>query len=178
MSAAGSGPSQEGQDSFDWRPELSVGVPEIDRDHQILFALAAQMIESGEGFEASAVVGSVLNALLDYTDYHFAREERMLEAVDYPNAVAHKARHDDMRRRVLDFQERFTADPQSVDVTGLAEFLRDWLVVHIMREDKAYQPYVANDPRAGAAAASIGVEFFMEGDGAEGAPSTRSNDES
>lgn len=147
---------------------MSVGVPEIDADHRVLVSLINQVREAGEGFEATAVTGSVLNALVDYTNYHFAREERMREAIGHPRLVEHKTRHETMRAQVLDYLERYLADPQAVDVADLAGFLEDWLVTHIMKEDMAYRPLAEGSAEARKAAASLGVEAALREMGAEG----------
>lgn len=145
-----------------WSDAFSVGIPEIDGDHQILFDLAGQIIEAATGEEAAVVTGSVLAALSDYADYHFEREERVMRAVGFPEEPAHTARHDRLRAKVKDMAERYRADPTAVAANELAAFLLNWLTSHILHEDMEYRPYTDGNSAARAAAASLGTEFFVD----------------
>ena len=76
-----------------WKPEYSVGIEVIDKDHQKLLSLINQFqtavnYRTGEEFEKEA-----LDAVLDYTKTHFKREEDLMEEHGYPDFEAHKALH-------------------------------------------------------------------------------------
>lgn len=146
-----------------WSEAFSVGIPEIDADHRILFDLAGQIIEAATGEEAAVVTGSVLLALSDYADYHFEREERVMRAVGYPAEADHTIGHEKLRAKVHQMAERYQADPTAVAAGDLAAFLLNWLTNHILHEDMQYRPYAERNKAAGAAAAaSIGSEFFID----------------
>lgn len=145
-----------------WSDAFSVGVPEIDADHRILFELIGQMRDAATAFEGDMVTGSVLAALADYVDYHFEREERVMEAVGYPEEAQHAERHARLRGNVEEFVRRYHREPSDGLANELAEFLEDWLNHHILDEDMRYRPYAENNHAASAAASSIGIEFFMD----------------
>jgi len=145
-----------------WSPELSVGVPEIDADHKVLIELISQINNRSDLPEAFTIVGTVLAALSDYTEYHFTREERMQQVVGFPNADAHHQRHVILRQQVLDYLARYMANPEDVDTQELYLFLHRWLFEHILNEDMQYAPYCANNPKASEAVIGIGLDFFID----------------
>lgn len=147
---------------FVWSESWSVGVPEVDDDHRALFDLIEMISSTSKGDEARAVTGTVLGALMDYTEFHFEREERMQQAIGYQGFAGHKAKHDKLKAQVQDYQTRFNQDPASVDVSDLSLFLQKWLVEHILKEDMLYKPFAQNNPKASEAMASVGLSFFME----------------
>ena len=138
---------------------MSVGVDVLDKDHQILFEMFELLLDSREAPESSEVVGGVINSIIDYTRYHFAREEKVQEAIGYPGLVEHKALHQDLRKTAEEYQKQHLADAVSLDVEEFAGFLNDWLVNHIMVDDMAFKSYVTDKAKAEEAAESID---FME----------------
>jgi hemerythrin-like metal-binding protein len=157
-----------GENAYDrpiaWTPELSVGVPEIDADHKVLIELIGQINHTADMPEAYTVVGTVLAALSDYTEYHFSREERMQEVVGFPTTDTHRECHDILRQQVQHYLALYTANPEGVDTQELFRFLQRWLFEHILKEDMQYAPYCANNPKASEAVIAVGLEFFMDSD--------------
>ena len=77
----------------EWTDDFSVGVPEIDRDHQTLLGLLNDLydaVEAGVGHEA---VGRVLDGLALYVSYHFAHEEGLFLRAKYPGYERHRKQH-------------------------------------------------------------------------------------
>ncbi len=140
---------------FEWDDSLSVGVPLVDADHQVLISLINQLHDTLEDPEAAATVGSVLSALEDYTGYHFTREERAMEAVDYPTLPEHHERHEKLKQQVAEIRARYARDPAAVDGQEVLDFLKDWLKNHILQEDMAYRPYMEGRPEAISAAEEV-----------------------
>lgn len=145
-----------------WSQKYSVGVNEIDSDHKVLIELIGQIDSAAAGSEAHAVIGTVLAALFDYTEYHFEREEKMMQTVGYTVLPQHKQKHDLLKSQVIEYLGRYSDDPNSVNIEDLSKFLQRWLSEHILKEDMGYRPLVENNPKAGEAAASVGIDFFMD----------------
>ncbi|MCW8860818.1 MAG: bacteriohemerythrin, partial [Rhodospirillales bacterium] len=121
-----------------WRDSLLTGIPDIDRDHQTLFDLANQLHDSyAKGVDPSETK-EVFAALLDYTDYHFRREEDLLDREGFPDTEAHKQAHEDLKNQVIDLYERYRKGEEGV-ILDLLAFLSNWLRFHIMEEDMAYK---------------------------------------
>lgn len=125
---------------------ISVGVSVIDRDHQKLFSLLNEMeyIFRAEVASKKGAIQSVLSELIDYTKYHFKREEILMEACDYPELENHKQVHEVLKEQVKHYLEGYRRDPSSFDLEKLRNFLKDWLIDHIMVMDKRYESWMQN----------------------------------
>ena len=150
----------------EWTKELEIGVPFVDADHKVLINLLNQVDACITDNEETSVLGSVLDALVEYTDYHFLREEKMMELSGYDGLDKHATIHRALSRQVRDVYENFVRDPWSVDPANVRDFLQSWLVDHIMGHDFAYRDACITDVDA-AQRAGEGVRFHngANGDG-------------
>lgn len=130
---------------------MGVGNARLDDDHKLLIELLNQLSQPIPEAEAPLLVQSILNALVDYASFHFAREEAALAAVDYPYLAAHKAAHRLVAEQAQAHLATFQADPDSLSLDQLAAFVRGWLVEHIQGEDRAFSAYLSGHPEADAA---------------------------
>lgn len=131
-----------------WTPDMSVGVDSLDNDHKLLLSLVNQLddaIRAGKGEDS---VSSVLDAMIDYASYHFAREEALLEACGYPDDEAHSHTHQVLRMQVKQIRDRYLANPDTIHDREVLAFLKNWLTAHIMGRDKLYAPFMASKPDA------------------------------
>ncbi len=141
-----------------WTEKMSVGMAEMDADHKELIRIINQLAADADEEGRQAAVRQSLFGLLRYAEYHFAREERVLAACQYPDIEEQKAEHRDFVARIREFHRRFDADPEdsaAVVNQALLTFLQDWLNHHILIEDMAYRPHVERHPEARKAAQSF-----------------------
>lgn len=123
---------------IDWSRSYSVGVSEMDREHQRLIDLINNLhaaMRSGRGKDA---IGSILDELANYTSTHFADEERLMQQSGYEGLAQQKQAHAALIAQVQEVQAKYrsgTALGQEV-----MTFLKDWLVNHIQGMDKKYGP--------------------------------------
>jgi len=131
-----------------WNDTYSVGIHEIDEQHQILVELINKLYTALARRASNGIVEGVLAELVRYTRVHFATEECLMRVFGYPGYEEHKVAHDRLVARVelflTDFRER--GPKGGLD---LLYFLREWLMRHINEEDKAYSPHVAREGRRG-----------------------------
>lgn len=125
-----------------WTPDFSVGVESLDADHKVLISLINQLDEAIRTREPVETVRRVLDALLGYTDYHFSREEALMESAEYPDRDAHIRTHRTLRAQVADIRDRYVRNPESIHAREVLAFLRNWLASHIMGRDKLYVPFM------------------------------------
>ncbi len=125
-----------------WSRALSLGLPAIDAQHHWLVdTLNALHTELATHEPDRALIGQVLEGLMDYTVNHFVAEEVLFERYRYPHAQAHKALHDQFTRRVMQMLTDHEAGrSQGSEVVSL---LKEWLIQHIMGADKAYAPFLS-----------------------------------
>ncbi|HIJ64168.1 MAG TPA: hemerythrin family protein, partial [Rhodospirillaceae bacterium] len=87
----------------------------------------------GRGRDA---LGTILDTLARYTIEHFAREERIWERGGLPSLEAHRKLHADLAGKVGQFIADFRAGRASLSMEMMT-FLREWLVDHVFKCDKA-----------------------------------------
>lgn len=139
--------------TIEWREEMSVGVAQLDDDHKGLIAIINRLGEAINGNERDkGALGPAFRALRQYMKIHFAREEEAMRAAHYPGVEAHRPQHKEFIEEINDMASRFEAGDDTQLLDDLAVYLRDWLVNHIMLEDMAYKPYLANSDEARRAA--------------------------
>jgi len=124
-----------------WKDELSVGVESIDHDHKKLINLintlqTAVMYPSGESYERQA-----LKEVVDYTIYHFKREEELMKECEYPDFETHKKTHIAMIEKINGFMEAYEQNSEGA-ICDLTRFLKVWLIEHIAGTDQQYMPYM------------------------------------
>jgi len=130
-----------------WTPQLSVGVQPIDNDHKLLVSLINQLHDSVEDNQDRDTVGSVLNALCDYTEYHFEREEILMRVCGYPDLEKHKKAHDVMKAKVKNIQNDY-AKSETMDIGGdVLDFIKNWFTEHVQNQDKLYRSFMYGKDR-------------------------------
>jgi hemerythrin len=121
---------------FVWSDEFLVGVPEIDGQHRRLVDMISAFYAAlTDKRPAKQALGELLRGLVDYTGYHFATEERLMELSRFPSSEAHRERHADFVRRAGDMMDRFSRGQLVLSIEATA-FLREWLTEHILVSDK------------------------------------------
>lgn len=128
---------------FEWTQEMSVGIDVIDADHQLLVSLINQLDDAVKDGQPQKTTGSVLNVLYDYTDFHFDREERMMDAVGYPDLENHKQTHKALKDKVLEIRDSYAGGSTDGIEDEVMTLLKDWLKEHIMGRDRLYQAAMA-----------------------------------
>ena len=121
---------------IEWSAALQVGFGEIDHQHQKLIEIANRLngaMQSGHGRSAC---GAILNELVDYTVNHFAFEENLMLQQGYSAREQHLEQHRKLIADVSSFKQQFETGDASISVE-LMIFIRDWLMNHIMKVDKA-----------------------------------------
>jgi hemerythrin len=125
-----------------WKAECSVGIKQIDEQHQRLVRLLNELHQAMyEGKSREVMAGVLSQLVVDYTKGHFASEERLMQGYLYPGYAAHKAEHDQLTKTVLKFQQELTAGKVVMSI-DLLEFLKNWLREHTMGTDQQYSPFL------------------------------------
>jgi hemerythrin len=129
--------------TFEWTPDLSVGVDLIDREHQELFARANALIMAAATTAAADQSLEALRFLADYVVTHFDAEEQLMAEVSYPDAPAHRAEHDWFRGELARMTRRFSligADP--VLELMVQREVCEWIYRHVAGTDRRLGQYV------------------------------------
>ncbi len=120
-----------------WQAMFEVGVPSIDMQHRKLVGMINQLedaLTSGKGL-VNEEIGAVLIQLVEYTQYHFAEEEQVQRDIGYSELTVHIESHKQLLAQVKVILLKIKKGG-SINVFEMMNFLRDWLVNHIIREDR------------------------------------------
>lgn len=120
-----------------WNSTLATNIPSIDAEHQQLVKFVNDLYDAMTQNNSKDVTGKILTDLVNYTVKHFAHEEQCFAKTVYPDSAAHIKEHQDLKRQVGEFGEKFAAGKATVNAE-LLNFLRSWLMTHIMQSDKKY----------------------------------------
>ena len=122
---------------IDWTDEFKTGIESVDNQHRKLVEIVNKFDEAAKKGKGSRIMNEILNDLIGYTTEHFSDEERLLEDAGYAKLKQHKSQHRQLLQKVERLQFEF--DQQGKRITAeVREFLKYWLINHILKEDKAY----------------------------------------
>lgn len=139
---------------FVWKPNMSVGSEIVDSDHRALIDLINKVgdIAAGKG---SAEIADVLDGLIAYVEFHFAREEKMMAAAGYAGTEQHVAEHAGFTDHIYQLRRSFDLDSTAIDAEALSQYLKNWLNHHIMIQDMGYKSLFDGNQTVEA----VGLEF-------------------
>ncbi len=126
---------------FVWNESYGVNVAQFDAHHKRLIAIAntiAQQVQMG--CDGAALSGA-LEALVDYTGYHFAAEEKLMRLYGYEEAESHAKKHGQLMTQVSEYRERVLGGAVP-DQAGFMKFMEDWIVRHVLDEDRKYSAFL------------------------------------
>lgn len=143
--------------SIQWRDGMAIDHGVIDHDHQTLIAIINEFCEAPLDRGRLLELQRIFDKLDRYTKVHFEREETLQRAANYPYRDAHHHEHLALIHEMEELRNRFADMVQSTgDVVvvsaaqcedlaklraTMAEFLRYWLVDHILKSDLRMKPY-------------------------------------
>ena len=129
---------------IEWDQEkFSVGIKKMDDEHKKLVELinALHTLQDAD----LAFVKKIINTLVLYTQIHFSHEEKILLKMHYPNFEAHHQEHlkfIGMVKKAND-QLQVGVDEKKV-LSQITDFLKNWLMHHILVEDRLYYDYLTS----------------------------------
>jgi hemerythrin-like metal-binding protein len=126
---------------FKWKNDFSVGIKELDDQHKSFFDILNRLGEAAGGNKGMEIVGPVLQELNEYSRHHFTEEENWLKVIVYPGLQYQQKQHEFFISQVTDLQGRYTRGDANIPLSTV-EFLRDWLLSHILETDKKYGTFM------------------------------------
>ena len=120
---------------FQWNPDLALGVPTVDAQHQEIFRRINRLLESARNGEGRKELADTLEFLTQYVVQHMAAEELIMIRAAYPEYAAHRQQHLDFMNQVFQLKLQFDREGASTDlVLKVQKELTGWLRVHIQKE--------------------------------------------
>ncbi|MDR3115755.1 MAG: bacteriohemerythrin [Treponema sp.] len=134
-----------------WEDRYSVGIPSIDEQHKELLVLTNKLYDACRDGEekARAYFKEVIRGAVDYVQFHFTSEERIMERINFPELATHKVQHTSFVKQVLEEVKSFESGKSFVP-NNFVRFLRDWILTHIALSDIKYAEYLQALKKQGA----------------------------
>ncbi len=141
---------------YEWSDSMSVGVPRLDSDHQALVALINRLHDAMNESEAEGVAADVFDSLIAYLEIHLAREERVMEACEFPGLREQRDDHAGFIHHIYETRDRYEAEEDPAILGELLVFLKTWFRNHVLSKDVALRRFAEADPRANEVAEIFG----------------------
>ncbi len=123
-----------------WDSNYDVNGSVIDTHHKQIILLLNNLHEAIVQHTTEEELESVLHGLVHYVEHNFKVEEELLRMGDYPYYQEHLLSHQKLTEKVRDLQFRYD---EGEDLTyDMMQFLTDWVMKHILAEDKMYESYM------------------------------------
>ena len=119
---------------MEWTPNLSVGDPEIDNQHQELFQLVS-MLDHAITTHSPEELGDIIKFLEHYVETHFKEEEDLMIAHNYEEYDLHKSEHENFKEIVKQLREDYDAKHSNTHVIFKIRQFIDQLTTHIINVD-------------------------------------------
>ena len=122
-----------------WKEEYEVGVAEIDEQHQKLIDIANRVYElmrNELALDKYDQIVEILQELKEYTVYHFHFEEGLMQKAKYKKRFSHKLLHQEFLAQVEAVDLSAVDEEQDAYLVRIMDFIANWLMEHIVGEDK------------------------------------------
>ncbi len=123
---------------LEWNPSMSVGHPDLDLDHQRLIAIINRLGNT-ESHSNRQVIEFILDDLVNYTEFHFKREETLMEAHEFPDLEHHCRLHRGFCRKIEELRWEYLQGIRDKPGHEILHFLTRWLSQHILEEDMSFR---------------------------------------
>ena len=119
----------------------SVGIASIDNEHKKLVDLINMLWAEMMDRRGPQQLAATIDAVINYTAYHFKSEEKLMSQHHYPHYQAHCAEHNRLTAQVLAMRDDYRSG-RSRNPNEMIDFLRQWILDHIMHTDKQYTEHL------------------------------------
>lgn len=124
-----------------WTDSFSVGVEEMDNQHRKLVAMINRLIDEQQVLTEPATIAELLTAMTDYAREHFRAEEYLMAEYGYENLDRQVQSHEAFIEKTISFMNAEVGP--NILSRALLEYLKSWLVGHILNEDMQYKTFFA-----------------------------------
>jgi len=138
---------------FEWADDMVIDGGPIDADHRLLVDLVNELHTATREGQGRAVVASILHRVITSTQDHLRNEEHLMAQMGFPDLQNHKIGHNHFMDQLWDLEKKLQAGSITV-AAQLSAVLRDWLSLHIRRNDKELLRFQRRKAREQACAAA------------------------
>ncbi|MCX5870945.1 MAG: diguanylate cyclase [Deltaproteobacteria bacterium] len=124
-----------------WKDSFCCGNQLIDSQHQALFYISNELLETVISARPATEIAAILTQLLADISQHFHDEEAILEAIGFPGISQHVAEHAKLLAKGHKLAQEFKAS--TLTVGDFFQFLAsEVIMLHILKTDRDYFPFI------------------------------------
>lgn len=124
-------------DFFKWENKYSVEIDEIDNQHKKIVHMLNELYTAFMYKEQEEKVEGIVSEMVSYTMEHLNNEERYFRKFNFSYSAEHMLEHKEFKEKVHGFQEKLAINKSALNIE-MINFLRNWLMSHILVTDKKY----------------------------------------
>ena len=130
---------------IEWEESLSIDVDDMDERMKVFFQFVNKLgeltIVKRKKEEDYEHIGEALADVSEFMRGHFNMEENLLLKYKYPELAYHQRRHKRFLKKVMAFRRLFADEPEKISLDAHS-YIQQWIIDHIINDDKRFAPYV------------------------------------
>ncbi len=120
-----------------WDNSMEIGVSKIDAQHKKLVDLVNEFYANLKDKEYNENVGKLLQGLIEYTEYHFDFEEKLIRQY-VPEQIDQQIKsHRYFTDEIKDLKAKLDSGKNILSLK-ITKLVKDWLINHIQGLDREY----------------------------------------
>ena len=123
-----------------WDKKYSIGIPEIDFQHQFFFLLIDRIEHLIDQRCHKVHISNLMDELVKYAIFHFASEENRMFINKYDGLYSHKLSHLDLINKLNVVKTSY--EYFNIGIGDIVPFLADWLTKHTLSKDMEFGNYM------------------------------------
>lgn len=130
--------------SFQWKDRYNLGIAEIDQQHKKLFDIGRRVYDLAaldDSYDHYDEIMGLIDELLEYTEYHFDYEEKLMEKYNYEGYAQQLEEHKFYTDKIKGISARDVDSDQQKATVEIVDFLSEWISSHIVFSDRKYASY-------------------------------------
>ncbi len=131
---------------LEWDDSLSVGIPDVDKEHQGFILLINGLNQAIADRMDLAEIRERMQLILDDWEKHFAHEEELFRQWHYPDADEHAKKHEQVTQQLHTVMAEFSHASLGYEWISAGLKVKDTLIDHLLIEDMKYRDYFRSMP--------------------------------
>ena len=124
---------------YEMKDAYKTNIDIVDEQHKHLFEITDktyELLTNDLLVDKYDRIMELLDELKEYTQLHFATEEKYMKEINYSGLKEQQIAHEQFIKKLDDYNLNTIDDNQDASIRDLLEFLNSWLVNHIINMDK------------------------------------------
>jgi hemerythrin-like metal-binding protein len=128
----------------EWTSDLTVGIDLVDEQHKALIERLNCVSSALQQVQGEREISRTLGFLIEYTEFHFGAEEKLMRESAYPALDSHHLLHEDFRATLARMEQEFEEDGATkILAESIHTLLGNWLINHIKTIDKEFGRFIS-----------------------------------